>query len=86
MIHRQLVFIMLLAVCLLSVLPLASSGAATLPVALAPQPGATPEVTTLRWLMPWDEAQVQQIALPLIAAFEKQYPTLHIDLQTIDTR
>lgn len=72
-----------LAVCLLSLLPLASSGVAARPVAFAQQPVATPEVTTLRWLMPWDEAQVQQLALPLIAAFEKQNPTIHIDLQTI---
>lgn len=75
-----------LAVCLLSLLPLASSGVAARPVVLAQQPIATPEVTTLRWLMPWDEAQVQQLALPLIAAFEKQNPTIHIDLQTIAKR
>lgn len=75
-----------LAVCLLFLLPLASSSGATLPVAFAQQPVVTPEVTTLRWLMPWDEAQVQQLALPLIAAFEKQNPTIHIELQTIATR
>lgn len=88
MIHRQLVLIILLAVlavCLFSFLPLASSGMATRPVAFAQQPVATPEVTALRWLMPWDETQVQQIALPLIAAFEKQNPTMHIELQTIAT-
>lgn len=72
-----------LATCLLSLLPLASSGVATQPVAFAQQPAAPPEVTTLRWLMPWDEGQVQQLALPLIAASETQYPTLHIELQTI---
>ena len=89
MIYRQgilSILLGLLAVSLLSFLPLEFSGVATRPVAFAQQPVATPEGVTLRWLMPWNEAQIEQIALPLIAAFETQYPTIRIDLQTIANR
>lgn len=52
------------------------------PAASVQKAPAHDEVITLRWFMPWDEAQRQQIALPLIAAFEAQYPTLRIQLAT----
>jgi multiple sugar transport system substrate-binding protein len=47
------------------------------------QPAASTAVTTIRWLMRWDETRVTQIAQPLIAAFEAQYPTIRVELQNI---
>lgn len=90
MIHRQLLFLLILcgalALCL-PVFPLLSpSTRAAPPTVLALSPVATPGVTTLRWLMPWDEVQAQQIAEPLLAAFAKHYPTIHVQLQTIADR
>lgn len=89
MIYRQFALTILLGslvVGLRSFLPLEFFDVATRPVAFAQRSVATSEVTTLRWLMPWNEAQTQQIALPLIAAFETQYPTIRIELQTIANR
>ncbi len=53
----------------------------TQPSALAQQAQSTGAPTTIRWFMRWDETRVQTIALPLIAAFEAQHPTIRIALQ-----
>lgn len=51
----------------------------TIPVTVTAPTG----ITTIRWLMRWDETRVTQIAQPLIAAFEAQNPTIRIELQNI---
>lgn len=76
----------MLVVCLFSVLQLSPASVVTPSTVLAQSPVATPAVTTIRWFVPWDAAQAQPIADPLIAAFEKQYPNLHIQLQTSASR
>lgn len=89
MIYRKLLFLTLLGVlttCLFSFFQRSSAGLPALPTVLAQSPVATPGVTTLRWLMPWDETQAQQIGDPLIAAFEKQYPTIDVQLQPVADR
>ncbi len=53
----------------------------TQPIVLAQQLPAT-SPTTIRWFLHWDEARLQSVALPLIAAFEAQNPTIQIELQT----
>ncbi|MEZ4862999.1 MAG: extracellular solute-binding protein [Caldilineaceae bacterium] len=42
------------------------------------------EVVTIRWFMRWDETHLQNLALPLIAAFEQQYPAIHVEVEGIE--
>lgn len=89
MIYRPSLLLILcgaLAVCLFAFLLLAPSTLAARPTVFAQPPVVTPQVTPIRWLMPWDEMQAQQIGEPLIAAFEKRYPTIAVHLQTVADR
>jgi len=58
------------------------------PAVLAQQPKATVEPTeartVIRWFIPWDDQRVREVALPLVATFEQQNPTIHIALQNIE--
>ena len=62
------------------------------PAVLAQQPKATVQSTdeitddraVIRWFMPWADQRVQEVALPLIASFEQQNPTIHVTLQNIE--
>gem|GEM_PF-428523 len=53
----------------------------TQPLAWAQQTQPAATVTTIRWSMRWDETRLQTIALPLIAAFEAQHPTIQIEVE-----
>lgn len=78
------------AVYLLLVRPTASALAQPAPATPTAAPATIPvtataptAVTTIRWLMRWDDTRMTQIAQPLIAAFEAQQPTIRVELQNI---
>ncbi|MEZ4731645.1 MAG: extracellular solute-binding protein [Caldilineaceae bacterium] len=82
--HRRTFYLSLSGVILTLVLCLLYTQPVAVPAPLAvfaQEPPATPETVTLRWFMRWDETRVQQIALPLSAAFEAQHPTIRIQLE-----
>lgn len=82
--HRRTTYLSLsglLFTLLLSLLYTQAAILPALPAVVAQEPPASTEIVTLRWFMRWDETRVQQIALPLIAAFEAQHPTIRIQLK-----
>ena len=44
---------------------------------------ATGEQVTLRWYMRWDQARLDNVATPVIEAFEEQNPNINIEIENV---
>ncbi|MCG2769886.1 MAG: extracellular solute-binding protein [Anaerolineae bacterium] len=59
------------------------------PAAATPKPAsptATPvpkEKVTLRWFMRWDKPRLENVAQPVIEAFEKEHPEIKVEIENI---
>lgn len=45
----------------------------------------TARVVTLKWFMRWDQTRVDQVALPVIEAFEKLHPNIKVEFENVSS-
>ncbi len=61
----------------------APAPAPTTAPAAAPTTAPAAKQVTLRWFMRWDQARLDGVAKPVIAAFEKENPNIKIEIENI---
>ena len=77
-----------LPICLVALVALFLAGC-TLPFfgqeSVATASDATNQDVTIKWFMRWDQARVDNVALPVIEAFEKLHPNIKVDFENVSS-
>jgi len=47
------------------------------------EPTKLPEPVTIKWFMRWDQTRVENVAMPVIEAFQEQYPHITVEFENI---
>ncbi len=44
---------------------------------------AAEEIVTIKWFMRWDQTRVENVAMPVIEAFEAEYPNIKVEFENV---
>lgn len=77
---RPIVMIGLLAALTLLIAACVPTGA---PAAGGNTASSGDEVVTIKWFMRWDQTRVDNVAMPVIEAFEEQHPNINVEFENI---